>query len=67
MIQARVAARSPLRMQRHQFILKRNWFLLKQTKSLKIKEINQKNPKNHFNLGIKARFNMLTYSAASKT
>jgi hypothetical protein len=35
------------------FILKQNRFYLKtHTKSLKIKEINQENPENHFNLGI---------------
>jgi hypothetical protein len=34
-------------------ILKQNRFYLKtHTKSLKIKEINQENPENHFNLGI---------------
>jgi hypothetical protein len=35
-------------------ILKQKRFYSKtQTKSLKIKEINQENPENHFNLGIK--------------
>jgi hypothetical protein len=34
-------------------MLKQRWFCLKsQTKSLKIKKINQENPKNHFNLDI---------------
>jgi hypothetical protein len=33
--------------------LKQKWFYLKtHTKSLKIREINQENPENHFNLGI---------------
>jgi hypothetical protein len=34
-------------------MLKRKWLYLKtHTKSLKIKEIKQENPENHFNLGI---------------
>jgi hypothetical protein len=40
-------------------ILKQNRFYLKtHTKSLKIKEINQENPENHFNLGIILRFDL---------
>jgi hypothetical protein len=36
-------------------ILKPKWFCIKKKiKSLKIKIINQENPENHFNLGIKA-------------
>jgi hypothetical protein len=35
------------------FTLKQKWFYLKtHTKLLKINEINQENPENHFNLGI---------------
>jgi hypothetical protein len=35
------------------YILKQKKFYLKtQTKSLKIKKINQENPENHFNFGI---------------
>jgi hypothetical protein len=34
-------------------IFKQKWFCLKtRTKSLKIKEVNQENPENHFNLGV---------------
>jgi hypothetical protein len=41
-------------------MLKQKWFYLKpQNKSLKIKEINQENPENHFNLGIKLFKNRL--------
>jgi hypothetical protein len=49
------------------FILKQKRFYLKtQTKSLKIKEINQENPENHFNLGIFGIYSILTKNMPAK-